>query len=444
VRLSRLDWLLLLTLSVLTFEKIRWETSVVTLTWTNLLATAFVVAFLVDRIARRDALMPPAAVALAGFMLAFAAVYLAGYFDLQDKAALTYWLKGLGAWTIHLAYLIFGVAHVVRRGRPLFLRAIYAFTAGIVVNSVYGIIQLALAIGGINLDQIVVGRLTSGQGGVGGINVYGIVAGSQNVYRINALTGDPNHLGVMLCAPLMLLLPYYLGDRRRRRRIGLLLLFLFTVQVLTLSRSAALGDAVGLAVLLPSLRGFLPRARTIALGLAGLGAAFAVLYSSSHFVRAVLGARTQINGSGTQTHFQFYQLVPPALDPHPLFGMGFNTFAVFYEFVTGRSDYGPHSAWIAILVETGLVGMALYLAYFGYLLVSAAAIRRASDPDIARIGHGLLAALAATAAANLFYLTMTFDYFFALALFAVAGAAMFATVRVAAGVRAPAVARPTP
>ena len=76
--------------------------------------------------------------------------------------------------------------------------------------------------------------------------MYGTVAGSQNVYRINALTGDPNHLGVMLCVPLMLLLPYYLGDRRGRRRTGLLLLFMFVVQVLTLSRSAALGDVAGL------------------------------------------------------------------------------------------------------------------------------------------------------------------------------------------------------
>jgi hypothetical protein len=46
----------------------------------------------------------------------------------------------------------------------------------------------------------------------------------------------------------------------------------------------------------------------------------------------------------------------------------------------------------------------------------------------------------ATAAANLFYLTMTFDYFFALALLAVAGAAMFGPVRVPARAPAPAVA----
>ena len=441
MRLGWLDWLLLLTLSVLTYEKLSWSTPAVTLTWTNLLATAFVVAFVIDRIHRRDTLLHPAAITLAGFMMAFAAVYLAGYFDLTDRMALQFWLKGIGAWGIHFAYLILGVAHLVRRGRGLYVRAIAAFTVGMIVNCIYGVLQLGLQVAaGINLDNVVVGRLTSGQGGVGGINVYGTISGSQHVYRINALTGDPNHLGVMLCVPLMLLLPYYLGDRRGRRRIGLVLLFMFAVQVLTLSRSGGLGDVAGLLVLLPQLRRFLPRLRTLGIGAAAVLGAFAAVYASSHFVRTVISSRTQLSGGGTQTHLQFYQLVPPALDPHPLFGMGFNTFAVYYQFITGRSDFGPHSAWIAILVETGLVGMAVYLVYFSYLLASAAAIRRAADPDIARLGQGLLAALVATAAGNLFYLTMTFDYFFAVALLAVAGAAMFGPVRVAALGRAPAAA----
>ena len=64
--------------------------------------------------------------------------------------------------------------------------------------------------------------------------------------------------------------------------------------------------------------------------------------------------------------------------------MGFNTFAVFYEFITGRSDFGPHSIWIATLVETGIVGLAVYLAYFFYLVACAMAIRQATDADIAR------------------------------------------------------------
>ena len=47
----------------------------------------------------------------------------------------------------------------------------------------------------------------------------------------------------------------------------MLLGFLFFVQVLTLSRSAALGDIVGLLVLLPYIRPILPRARTLMRGL---------------------------------------------------------------------------------------------------------------------------------------------------------------------------------
>ncbi|HEU0195058.1 MAG TPA: O-antigen ligase family protein, partial [Gaiellales bacterium] len=126
-----------------------------------------------------------------------------------------------------------------------------------------------------------------------------------------------------------------------------------------------------------------------------------------------------------------YQLVPPALDPHPLFGMGFNTFAVFYQFVTGESNYGPHSAWVAILVETGIVGLAVYLAYFAYLVASAARIRLTADMDMSRLGLGMTAALVGTAVANISYLTMSFDYFFALALLAVAGSAIVAPARVA-------------
>jgi hypothetical protein len=77
-------------------------------------------------------------------------------------------------------------------------------------------------------------------------------------------------------------------------------------------------------------------------------------------------------------------------------------------------------------------------------MASAVAIWRSSDPDLSRLGNGLFAAFAATAAANLFYLTMTFDYFFALALLAVAGAAMFGPARVPVTARAPGAVGSTP
>jgi O-antigen ligase len=166
----------------------------------------------------------------------------------------------------------------------------------------------------------------------------------------------------------------------------------------------------------------------------------AVAYASSNFVQTVVHSRANVSGRGTLVHFQFYQLVPPALDPNPLFGMGFNTFAVFYQYVTGKADFSPHSFWIATLVETGMAGLCVYLAWFAYLTLTAAAVGRSTDEDAARFGSGMLAALVGTAAANFFYLTMQFSYFFMLAMLIVSGALLFAPARVAQRAAVPAAA----
>ena len=81
---------------MLTWEKIRWETPAVSLTITNLFALAFVVVFLVDRM-RHPRLDGARSVCHpAGFMAVFAAVFLAGYYDLQNHQALSFWAEGPG------------------------------------------------------------------------------------------------------------------------------------------------------------------------------------------------------------------------------------------------------------------------------------------------------------------------------------------------------------
>ncbi|HVI34874.1 MAG TPA: O-antigen ligase family protein [Gaiellales bacterium] len=439
-----LDRLLMATLFVQTMAKIQWQGGGLDLTITNITCLAFVAAFLLERLRSRDSAMPRVCITLCGFMLAFLAVYLAGYFDLQTKQGVSFWAKGVTTWVIHFGFLITATAHILRRGAELFDRSLRWFLIGLVANAVYGLVQLVLVVGaGINLDRLVVAPLTAGQGKFTGIAIYGQVGGSQNIYRINGLTGDPNHLGVMLCVPLLMLLPRYLSDRRGHRRLGLLLVFLLTVQALTLSRSAALGDIVGLLVLAPTILPRLPRPRTLLLAVGVPIAALLLLYSSSSFVRTVISSRTNVKGSSVQTHFEFYSLVGPALDPNPLFGMGYNTFAVFYQFLTGKSDFGPHSFWVATLVETGVVGLTLYLCFFAWVMACALAMRHAVDADRRLLAIGLVAALVGTAAANFFYLTMGFDYFYVVLLLVIAGSALFAPARAAVSptVAAPARAR---
>jgi O-antigen ligase len=427
-----LDRLLLGALSVQTIAKIQWQAGGLDLTLTNITCLIFVLAIAATRLARRDGSLPHVCITLAGFGLAFLAVYLAGYFDLDTRQGRSYWLKGVATWMVHYAFLVAATGHVIRRGRALWDRSLRWFLVGLCVNAAYGVVELVLqAVAGINLDRAVIGPLTAGQGKIAGLAVYGTV-GSSNIYRVNGLTGDPNHLGVMLCIPLLALLPTFTADPRRRWRLGALLLALLAVQALTLSRSAALGDVVGLIVLIPVIFRRLPRARTLLLAVGAPLAALAALYVSSGFVRTVVAARTNIQGQSVQTHFQFYSLARPALDPHPLFGMGYNTFAVFYQFLTGRSDYGPHSFWVATLVETGVVGLALYLCFFGWILACAQSMHHTHDPQRRLLAHGLVAALIGTAAANVFYLTMGFDYFYVVLLLVVAGMALFAPARASA------------
>jgi O-antigen ligase len=176
------------------------------------------------------------------------------------------------------------------------------------------------------------------------------------------------------------------------------------------------------------------RALLVPLGAVGALLAFIVSRRLSYFSN-VLHARLQTNDSSSTLHFQVYDFIPQTLHAHPLFGFGLNTFSVYFEFVTGRTRWGAHSYYVATVVETGLVGTILFVLFLVYLFRRLGAARRigralaiAGDPIAARVrplAWGLTAALVGTIAANAFYLTMQFYYFYALALLALAAPIVF-------------------
>jgi len=161
-----------------------------------------------------------------------------------------------------------------------------------------------------------------------------------------------------------------------------------------------------------------------------LGMLAAVVVQRTDFFGTVLRARLSTDTAATSPHFGVYSFIPDVLSSHPFFGLGFNNFSVYYEFVTGRTNFGPHSFYVALVVETGVVGTALFAGFVWYLFRRLGATRRigralqaARDPAAARVrplAWGLTAALVGTIAANAFYLTMQFYYFFAFATLAVA------------------------
>jgi O-antigen ligase len=438
------------TIFCVTFEKVHWNLAG-TVSLADILAIGFLAMWALERLASADRLLPRSCAIVACFGLAFLLVYLLGYFDIDTAQGTAQFAKGIFKWAIHTLFLLAGVSYLARRSQAFYWRTIGVFTAGLVFNGVYAILQLIAAQGGRNLDSTVLSPIT---GGASSINIYGAVEG-ESVYRPNALTGDPNHLGIMLIVPLLALLPVYLRlerGHRLRGRLAVVLGFLLIVELATLSRSGLLGLGAGLLVLaLPYRRKLTSRALVVPLA-ASLALVGIVVLSRLDFFETVIRSRLDTSGSSTSAHFGVYDFIPNVLGKDPLFGLGFNNFSVYYEAVTGETNWGPHSFYVALLVETGLVGTALFAVFLWYLfrrLHAARALGRAladaGDPVAARLrplAWGLTAALAGTLAANAFYLTMTFYYFYVLAAFGVALPLVFGRARQPAPVRAALPARP--
>ena len=405
--------LLLATLSCVTFEKVHWSFGA-DLGIADVLTVLFLLAF---ALTSRGPVPRTTAIVLA-FFAAFLLVYLLGFFNIETKQSLDQFTKGMVKFVLHFLFLSASVSYLVQRGRRFYWRTLGWFTAGLVANCVYGVLQLLSAKAGHNLDKTVLSPLT---GGASSINVYGSVGGS-SVYRPNALTGDPNHLGIMLIVPLLVLLPVYLRLERGHRTkmwLAVALGFMLVVLLSTLSRSGLLGLGVGLLVLALPYRRFV-WSRALLAPLAGVALLLAyVLYSRWHYFSVVLRSRVQTGGTSSSAHFAVYDFIPQIIHTHPLLGLGLNTFSVYYEFVTGKTNWGPHSFWVALIVETGLVGLLLFCVFlrYVYLRLRAARLlgRRLTDADARRLrplAWGMTAALTGTIAANFFYLTMSFYYFY--------------------------------
>ena len=179
----------------------------------DVLAIGFIISFCADRIARGDARLPRTSFVAIAFLVAFLVVYLVGYFNIDTAAAAAQYAKGMTKFAIHFLFLIAGVAYLARCARTFYWQAFGVFTAGMVFNAAYGLLELLAARSGRDIDKALLSPIT---GGASSINIYGAIEGA-NIYRPNALTGDPNHLGVMLVIPLIALLPVYLRLERGHR-----------------------------------------------------------------------------------------------------------------------------------------------------------------------------------------------------------------------------------
>lgn len=176
-------------------------------------------------------------------------------------------------------------------------------------------------------------------------------------HRLVSTILEPNIVGTMLMVGVLVQLALIsTGAAVSRWKLAVL----FVAMCLTLSRSAALGFLVGAMTLL-AIRGISRRLARLAFGLAlvGLVALPAFVRFAAAYGKFSVGAGTS---AGERVLAWLRALV--ILRDHPIFGVGFNTFAYVAERYgsvrMGAASYGSDGGLLFIAVMTGFVGLTIY------------------------------------------------------------------------------------
>ena len=414
------DALFLAALVSVSFIGLRWRLAGIEPKLADFLMVGFVVAFVAEAATQRRRPTRPA-VAVLGFAAALAVAYVAAAPVIDGRAERVQYCKGLVYFVVHFAFLAAGIDLLASRPPRFFRLAFGCLLVGLAANGAYGGLQLIAAAAGHNLDASALSQLT---GRPARSLSYGLMFGPDTP-RARGLTRDPNHLAAMLLIPTLALvaLSARLPELRRPRAGAAALTGLLVVLALTLSRSAGVGLAAGvLFLVLRDGRRLLCRA--VLVPAAGSVCILAVIATNAETFERVLGARLGIYGFAGRQHFRTYELIRPALSEHPLFGVGLNNFNLTYaQRILGVRE-ASHSFYVQSLIETGILGtavFALFLAYVFYRLHALDDLARPHDAyRLKALASALGAALVATLVANVFYMTMSFSYFFAFLIFVVA------------------------
>src|SRR3954454_13229 len=413
------DVLLLAVLLTATWHRVAWQ-PFGRVTLADLLALPCIAAIALTR-----PRMPREARTLALIGAGLVAAYLLGAIFTAERGQL---VKGLVVFSLWFALAVAAVVHLTARGRPFYRRALHWFVAGFVVNAAYGIVQYVLGTRfDVTLDRYLIEPFFPGAV-ANGLNLYATVAVThadgtvvrEPVYRITALTNDPNHIGILLTMPIVIVLALATAAVRRTALLLATLAVGLTIALaLAPARVGLVGLVAGLLSLAVTLRTRLARGPLMWPAITAFALGAVAIVTRLDYWRGVLDKRLNPDTPGSSIHTRIYGTIPDVLANHPLVGLGLNTFAGYYRQVSGRADFGPHSLYVQALTETGLLGAAGVLVLLGF---AAICLRRAWLAGDRALAAGLGAAVVATLAANVFYLTTIYPSWYALLALSIAAA----------------------
>jgi len=185
---------------------------------------------------------------------------------------------------------------------------------------------------------------------------------------------DANNLSLMACIAVPLLWHFlrFPSGLLQRPLVASLLLLNIGAAVASYSRSGAIVLAVTLGVLcvqaLPELRAH--HLGVLSVGVAALVGAAVALVPTDYWERQVSTVRSAHTDTAIQRRLSYVRVGMDAFEQRPVLGYGFGTFRnVYYESADaamfaahGTRKRLAHNTYLEVLVGTGLLGLAAFLA----------------------------------------------------------------------------------
>lgn len=307
-----------------------------------------------------------------------------------------------------------GLSYVVAMTRPIEIDEISGADTGLIVVGLWVATVLLVADGVPSRPRmdVLVHRLTLAGGALAILGIIQFVTGAILVDQISipglsansrfssygralftrppGTSVHPIEYGAVLTMLLPLALYSCLTPRSGRRGwVGVALrcwpaAAIVVVVPLSLSRSALLGTALGLAILLP---GWPVRVRRIA-GVLASGLSVVLFLVVPGLMSTLLGLFSGV-GSDTSAGSRLagFDNAMAMVERSPVLGRGFGTFLPKYQILDNQA--------LLLLVEVGALGLAVFVAVGAAAMVlGARAVRRSTEPSTSQLGRAVTASVA--------------------------------------------------
>jgi O-antigen ligase len=190
--------------------------------------------------------------------------------------------------------------------------------------------------------------------------------------RFAAVGSDPNSLAMTLA--LAVPMAWYLAVTSRSLILrwacrGYLIVALIAV-ALTGSRGGMLATIVALMIVPLTMTRLSPGRLTAAISVLAVAGALAVVYVPEKIVQRLASTGTEVEDLTLGGRFNIWRAGVKAFAQRPMTGYGLGSWRTAVSPWLGPDPQVAHNAFLSVLVETGIVGLLLYLTMFVAVLLA--------------------------------------------------------------------------